>query len=143
MFANSAASVAAELTSEDQQLLELIKKRVCDFEDTLGSHYRDGLWSRMDKLYHNWTQLRAALRGTRGNDRDTVYRDAMDEFGCLWDDLRDAVMDNDEAAMREIIAASQKLRREILVHALDTRDAPALAQDILHRYERPLKEIFG
>jgi multicomponent K+:H+ antiporter subunit E len=34
-------------------------------------------------------------------------------------------------------------RREILVHALDTRDAPALAQDILHRYESPLKEIFG
>jgi prephenate dehydrogenase len=40
--------------------------------------------------------------------------DAMDEFGCLWDDLRDAVMDNDEAAIREIIAASQNLRREIV-----------------------------
>jgi prephenate dehydrogenase len=40
--------------------------------------------------------------------------DAMDEFASLWDDLRDAVMDKDEEVMREIIAASQKLRREIV-----------------------------
>jgi prephenate dehydrogenase len=40
--------------------------------------------------------------------------DAMDEFGQLWDDLRDAVMDEDDGALREIISASQKLRREIV-----------------------------
>lgn len=34
-------------------------------------------------------------------------------------------------------------RREILVHALDTRDPQALVQEIQQRYERPLKEIFG
>ncbi|HXC52004.1 MAG TPA: prephenate dehydrogenase/arogenate dehydrogenase family protein [Candidatus Limnocylindrales bacterium] len=39
--------------------------------------------------------------------------DAMDEFSMVWDDLRDAVADRDDAAMRTIIMASQKLRREI------------------------------
>ena len=39
--------------------------------------------------------------------------DAMDEFSLIWDDLRDAVSDRDEAAMRTIIEASQTLRREI------------------------------
>jgi hypothetical protein len=73
--------VAAELTPEDQGLLREILGRVQHFEETLGSHYRDGLWARMEKLYHSWTQLRAALRGTRGRDRDAVYKDAMDEFG--------------------------------------------------------------
>ena len=34
-------------------------------------------------------------------------------------------------------------RREILVHALDADDPGAVAAEILHRYERPLKEIFG
>ncbi len=34
-------------------------------------------------------------------------------------------------------------RREILVHALDAHDPEAVAADILQRYERPLKEIFG
>lgn len=33
-------------------------------------------------------------------------------------------------------------RHEILVHALDCDDAPALAAQIRERYERPLKEIF-
>jgi prephenate dehydrogenase len=40
--------------------------------------------------------------------------DAMDEFGQLWDDLRDAVMEEDGADLREIISASQRLRREIM-----------------------------
>jgi len=40
--------------------------------------------------------------------------DAMDEFSVVWDDLRDAIADRDEQAIRTIIAASQKLRREIL-----------------------------
>lgn len=40
--------------------------------------------------------------------------DAMDEFSVVWDDLRDAVADRDERAMRSIIEASQKFRREIL-----------------------------
>ena len=34
-------------------------------------------------------------------------------------------------------------RREIVVHALDCTDAPAMAQQIKHRYERPLKELLG
>lgn len=34
-------------------------------------------------------------------------------------------------------------RREILVHALDTADPQAVEADILARYDRPLKEIFG
>lgn len=34
-------------------------------------------------------------------------------------------------------------RREILVHALDCRDAPAMAADIKARYEAALLEIFG
>lgn len=34
-------------------------------------------------------------------------------------------------------------RGEILVHALDTGDPRAVVADILARYERPLKEIFG
>jgi multicomponent K+:H+ antiporter subunit E len=34
-------------------------------------------------------------------------------------------------------------RREILVHALDCGDVPALAAEIKSRYEAPLKEIFG
>lgn len=34
-------------------------------------------------------------------------------------------------------------RGHILVHALDAPDPPAVAAEILERYERPLKEIFG
>lgn len=34
-------------------------------------------------------------------------------------------------------------RRRILVHALDAGDPQAVAAEILERYERPLKEIFG
>jgi multicomponent K+:H+ antiporter subunit E len=34
-------------------------------------------------------------------------------------------------------------RRQILVHALDCSDVPALAAEIKTRYEVPLKEIFG
>ena len=34
-------------------------------------------------------------------------------------------------------------RREILVHALDTTDPLAVEAEILARYDRPLKEIFG
>jgi multicomponent K+:H+ antiporter subunit E len=34
-------------------------------------------------------------------------------------------------------------RREIIVHALDCTDAPALVAQIKQRYERPLMEIFG
>lgn len=40
--------------------------------------------------------------------------DAMDEFSVVWDDLRDAIADRDDGAIRAIIAASQKIRREIL-----------------------------
>jgi multicomponent K+:H+ antiporter subunit E len=34
-------------------------------------------------------------------------------------------------------------RRQILVHALNTDNPDAVTADILHRYEQPLKEIFG
>jgi hypothetical protein len=70
-----------ELRPEDRALLETVTKRVTHFEETLGSHYRDGVWNRMDRLYHSWTDLRAALRGARGEDRRGVYEDAMKEFG--------------------------------------------------------------
>lgn len=70
-----------ELAPEDQALLDLIQQRVQHFEETLGAHYRDGLWSRMDRLYHGWTQLRAALRDTRDRDRRDIFEDAKKEFG--------------------------------------------------------------
>jgi hypothetical protein len=70
-----------EMHPDDQALLELVVKRVNDFEQTLGAFYRDGLWARMNRLYHSWSQLREALRGTRGATRGAVYEDAMKEFG--------------------------------------------------------------
>jgi prephenate dehydrogenase len=39
--------------------------------------------------------------------------DAMDEFSVVWDDLRDAIADRDAKVIRSIVAASQKLRRDI------------------------------
>jgi prephenate dehydrogenase len=46
-------------------------------------------------------------------NREAVV-DAMDEFSMVWDDLRDAVADRDEPAIRTIVEASHRLRREIL-----------------------------
>lgn len=40
--------------------------------------------------------------------------DAMDEFSVVWDDLRDAIADRDEKAIRAIIAASRRFRGEIV-----------------------------
>lgn len=40
--------------------------------------------------------------------------DAMDEFGILWDELRCAITDKEEDLLRQVIARSQKLRREIV-----------------------------
>lgn len=39
--------------------------------------------------------------------------EAMDEFSMVWDDLRDAIADRDEQAIREIISASRAFRAEI------------------------------
>lgn len=39
--------------------------------------------------------------------------DAMDEFSMVWDDLRDAVADRDEKAIREIVKAAKRFRSEI------------------------------
>lgn len=39
--------------------------------------------------------------------------DAMDEFSVVWDDLRDAIADGDERAIREVVAASHRFRKEI------------------------------
>lgn len=71
----------ATVAPDDQAQLEHIVRRVNDFETTLGAFYRDGLWSRMDRLYHSWTQLRQALRSTKGDTRSDLYQDAMKEFG--------------------------------------------------------------
>ncbi len=40
--------------------------------------------------------------------------EAMDEFSVVWDDLRDAIADGDERAIREIVAASHRFRKEIV-----------------------------
>lgn len=42
-----------------------------------------------------------------------------------------------------LAAEVDEARRRILVHVLDLDDAAALIAQIKHRYERPLKEIFG
>jgi hypothetical protein len=73
--------VATELTPENQAHLDVVVKRVRHYEETLGSHYSNGLWSRMDRLFHGWTRLRSALRDTRGPNRRDVLEDARDEFG--------------------------------------------------------------
>ena len=56
-----------ELAPDDKALLDEIVKRVQHFEESLGCFYRDGLWARLDRLYHSYTQLRAALRDTSGH----------------------------------------------------------------------------
>lgn len=66
---------------EDRESLDLIKKRVCNFEDTFGRHYGDGLWTRMDRLYHGWSSMRSALKGTKGRNRRDIYEDGKREFG--------------------------------------------------------------
>lgn len=40
--------------------------------------------------------------------------DAMDEFSVVWDDLRDAIADHDDRAIRSVISASNKFRKEIV-----------------------------
>jgi len=42
-----------------------------------------------------------------------------------------------------VVADIDEERTRILVHVLDLEDAAALIAEIKHRYERPLKEIFG
>ena len=66
---------------EDEQLLQYVLKCCRGFEETLGNFYRDGLWRRMDHLYHGYTGLKQALRGTNGEIRDAVWADARKEFG--------------------------------------------------------------
>jgi hypothetical protein len=70
-----------ELSPQDKDLLDLILGRVKHFEETLGNHYSEKLWTRMDRLYHGWTDMRVALRDSTGQQRDDVYRDARKEFG--------------------------------------------------------------
>ena len=40
--------------------------------------------------------------------------EAMDEFSVVWDELRDAIADGDDKAIRAIVAASRKFRKEIV-----------------------------
>ena len=42
-----------------------------------------------------------------------------------------------------VVADIDEARTRILVHVLDLADPNALVSEIKHRYERPLKEIFG
>ena len=42
-----------------------------------------------------------------------------------------------------VVADIDEARSRILVHVLDLADPNALVSEIKHRYERPLKEIFG
>lgn len=42
-----------------------------------------------------------------------------------------------------VVADIGEARARILVHVLDLTDGTALVREIKHRYERPLKEIFG
>ena len=42
-----------------------------------------------------------------------------------------------------VVADIDDARTRILVHVLDLEDPEALVAEIKHRYERPLKEIFG
>jgi multicomponent K+:H+ antiporter subunit E len=42
-----------------------------------------------------------------------------------------------------VVADIDDERTRILVHVLDLNDAAQLIEEIKHRYERPLKEIFG
>lgn len=71
----------AEMSPQDQELLDCVKKRVEHFERTLGAHYRDNLWTRMDRLYHGYAGIKRALKGTRGRERDDILNDARSEFG--------------------------------------------------------------
>ena len=42
-----------------------------------------------------------------------------------------------------VVADIDEARARILVHVLDLADSTALVSEIKHRYEQPLKEIFG
>jgi multicomponent K+:H+ antiporter subunit E len=42
-----------------------------------------------------------------------------------------------------VVADVDDARTRILVHVLDLEDPEQLVAEIKHRYERPLKEIFG
>jgi hypothetical protein len=70
-----------ELSADDKTQLGHIVQRVEQFEQTLGSFYRDGLWSRMDRLYHAYTDFKRTLRDTRGRDRRDIIEDARKDFG--------------------------------------------------------------
>jgi hypothetical protein len=73
--------VAYQAPPEDEQLLKLVIKRVCGFEETLGAHYGGRLWNEIDELYHGYTRLKRTLRGSNGEVRDAIFSDARKEFG--------------------------------------------------------------
>jgi hypothetical protein len=70
-----------ELSPDDRALLGEVLKRVRHFEETLGQHYAQGLWTRMDQLYHSYTGLKRTLRDTTGQVREAIWQDARKEFG--------------------------------------------------------------
>lgn len=77
---------------------------------------REDVVRLMASGFRDTTRLAASDAGmwieiTRLN-REAIV-EAMDEFSSIFDDLRDAITDRDEVEIRRIIAASQKLRREI------------------------------
>lgn len=90
-FALSAAADAATMRDEIVQLV------AGGFRDTTRLAASDAdMWVDIARL-----------------NREAIV-DAMDEFSVVWDDLRDAIADRDEKAIRAIVAASQKFRREIV-----------------------------
>lgn len=89
-----ALSAAADATSMRDEVVQLVAG---GFRDTTRLSASDAdMWVDIANL-----------------NREAIV-DAMDEFSVVWDDLRDAIADRDEKAIRAIIAASQKFRREIL-----------------------------
>jgi hypothetical protein len=70
-----------ELSPDDRALLDGILRRVRRFDETLGRYYSEGLWMRMDRLYHGFTDFKRSLQGVYGAAREDLYRDARKEFG--------------------------------------------------------------
>ncbi len=70
-----------EISPDDRALLDGILKRVRRFEETIGRFYSEGLWARMDRLYHGYTDFKISLQGVYGPEREALYRDARKEFG--------------------------------------------------------------
>jgi len=82
-----------------------------------GAAFRDDLVQLVAGGFRDTTRLAASdadMWVDIANLNREAIVDAMDEFSVVWDDLRDAIADRDEKAIRAIIAASRKFRGEIV-----------------------------